>query len=211
MRQHLSGGLNIIVMTNTGFAKQARGMSMNMNMSMKGPAKMSNMSAPMCTTKTLPVADTSLNKTYTVPKGFSGNPATANGKCIVDNSMETPYWTLAAAGKTPCTISNGIIIAGHCESVTKGYEVIVNGPANLTTEEWFQLAGTTLKPGEFLDMVDTTPFVTRHHKYKQTNSSFNRKKHIYIVACRRIFEQSWLITIHDLSNAAAVWTKLPRF
>jgi len=62
--------------------------------------------------------------------------------------------------ETPCTISNGIAIAGHCESVTKGYEVTVNGPANLPTEEWFQLAGTTLKPGEFLDMVDTTPFVT---------------------------------------------------
>jgi hypothetical protein len=143
--------ISIIFVTNTGFTKQAQGMSMNMNMSMKGPGKMSNMSmsAPMCTTKTVPVAGASLNKTYTVPKGFGGNPATANGKCVVDNSMESP-----------CTISNGIATAGHCESVTKGYQVTVNGPANLPTEEWFHLSGVTLKPGEFLDMVDTTPFVT---------------------------------------------------
>ena len=75
-----------------------------------------SMSAPMCNTKTVPIAGASLNKTYTVPKGFSGNPVTANGKCIVDNSMESP-----------CTISNDIATAGHCESV--------NGPANLPTQE----------------------------------------------------------------------------
>ena len=141
--------MSIIFVMNTGFTKQAQGMSMNMNMSMKGPGKMSNMSAPMCTAKTAPVAGVSLNKTYTVPKGFVGNPATANGICVVDNSMESP-----------CTISNGIAIAGHCESVTKGYEVTVNGRANLPTEEWFHLAGVTIKPGEFLDLADTTPFVT---------------------------------------------------
>ena len=141
--------MSIILVMNTGFTKQAQGMSMNVNMSMKAPGKMTNMSAPMCTTTPVPVAGASLNKTYTVPKGFSGNPATGNGKCVVDNSMESP-----------CTISNGIATAGHCESATKGYEVTENGPANLPTEEWFHLAGVTLKSGEFLDMVDTTPFIT---------------------------------------------------
>lgn len=42
-----------------------------------------SMNAPMCITTTVPLAGASLNKTYTLPKGFSGNPATANGKCIV--------------------------------------------------------------------------------------------------------------------------------
>ena len=28
------------------------------------------------------------------------------------------------------------------------------------TEEWFSFKGITLQPGEFLDMVDTTPFLT---------------------------------------------------
>jgi hypothetical protein len=143
---------SIIFMANAGFTKLAQGMSMNM--SMKAPGKMSNMTmnAPMCTTTTVPVAGASLNKTYTIPKGFSGNPATANGKCVVDN---TSY-----SISHPCTITNGIATAGHCESVTKGYEVTENGPANLPTELWFHLAGVTLKPGEFLDMVDTTQFIT---------------------------------------------------
>jgi hypothetical protein len=75
---------SIIFMANAGFTKLAQGMSMNM--SMKAPAKMSNMSmnAPMCTTTTVPVAG-ALNKTYTIPKGFSGKPTTANGNPIVDN------------------------------------------------------------------------------------------------------------------------------
>jgi hypothetical protein len=142
---------SIIFVANTGVTKHLAQAQMNMNMS-KG--KMSNMSmnAGMCTTKTVPVAGVSLNKTYTVPKGFSGNPATASGKCVVDN---TSYST-----SHPCTIINGIATAGHCEAATKGYEVTENGPANLPTVEWFHLTGVSLKPGEFLDLADTTPFIT---------------------------------------------------
>jgi hypothetical protein len=107
---------------------------------------------PICTTVTVPVPGTSLHKTYTVPQGFTGNPATANGKCVVDN---TSY-----SQAHPCTITNGIATAGHCESITKGYQVTPNGPANLPTEEWFHLNGVTLTPGQFLDVADTTQFFT---------------------------------------------------
>lgn len=31
---------------------------------------------------------------------------------------------------------------------------------DIPTEEWFSFKGITLQPGEFLDMVDTTPFLT---------------------------------------------------
>lgn len=37
---------------------------------------------PICTTVTVPVLETTLHKTYTVPQGFTGNPAAANGKCV---------------------------------------------------------------------------------------------------------------------------------
>src|SRR5690348_14940129 len=30
----------------------------------------------------------------------------------------------------------------------------------MPNEQWFSLNGITLKPGEFLDLVDTTPFMT---------------------------------------------------
>jgi hypothetical protein len=80
---------SIIFVANTGFTK-ALAQGMSMSMSMKGPGKMSKMSmnAPTCTITTVPVAGASLNKTYTVPKGFSGNPTTANGNCVVDKTVQ---------------------------------------------------------------------------------------------------------------------------
>jgi len=107
---------------------------------------------PICTTVTVAVPGTSLHKTYTVPQGFTGNPATANGKCVVDN---TSY-----SQAHPCTITNGIATAGHCETVTPGYKVTDAGPPNLPTEEWFHLNGVTIQPGQFLDVADTTQFFT---------------------------------------------------
>ena len=89
---------SIIFVANTGVTKHIAQAQMNMNMS-KGKISNMSMNAGMCTTKTVPVAGVSLNKTYTVPKGFSGNPATANGKCVVDN---TSYST-----SHPCMIING--------------------------------------------------------------------------------------------------------
>jgi len=114
---------------------------------------------PICTTVTVPVPGTTLHKTYTVPQGSTGNPATVSGTCVVDNT--------AYSQAHPCTITDGIATAGHCETVTKGYQVTDNGPANLPTEEWFHLNGVTLKPGQsinqpgqFLDVADTTQFFT---------------------------------------------------
>ena len=145
--------ISMVFLANTGFTKALAQTPAKMsNMSMTGKMSNISMTAPMCTTKEVPVPLASLNKTYTIPQGFKGNPTTANGKCVVDN---TSYST-----SHPCTITNGIATAGHCESITKGYEVTQNGHANLPTEEWFHLAGVTLKPGEFLDVVDTTPFIT---------------------------------------------------
>ncbi|MEO9308024.1 MAG: hypothetical protein ABI342_06920 [Nitrososphaera sp.] len=37
------------------------------------------------------------------------------------------------------------------------YQPVTN---DIPTEEWFSFKGITLQPGEFLDMVDTTPFLT---------------------------------------------------
>ncbi|HEY6536116.1 MAG TPA: hypothetical protein VIY08_10055 [Candidatus Nitrosocosmicus sp.] len=102
-----------------------------------------------CTTVEVPISGSTLKATYTVPQGFNGNPATFNGKCVVDHNTSQQ-----------CTIVNGIATAGHCESVVKGYQVTARGPANLPSIAWHHLAGVTLKPGQFLDLEDTTPFIT---------------------------------------------------
>ena len=41
-----------------------------------------------------------------------------------------------------------------------GPAVTGDGPANLPTEDWFHLTGVTLKPSQFLDLADTSPFFT---------------------------------------------------
>ncbi len=110
---------------------------------------------PVCTQVTVPTSvtySTNLVKTYTVPTGFAGDPSTANGQCVVDN---TTY-----SSQHVCTISNGIATSGHCEMFNKAWEVTDKSSGQLPTEEWFKLGGLTLQPGQYLDLADTTPFMT---------------------------------------------------
>jgi len=107
---------------------------------------------PVCTQTEVPINGSTLSATYTIPTGYGGDPSKFSGQCVVDST--------AFSTSHPCTVNNGIANAGYCEMVTKGYEVTDAGPATLPTEEWFHLSGITLKPGQFLDIVDTTPFIT---------------------------------------------------
>ena len=102
-------------------------------------------SPAICTTVTVPVPGGSQVATYYISPTF-------NGQCVVDKSPDSM--------KNPCTVTNGIASAGHCEAIKKGYKIEENGPATIPTEEWFHFNGITLQPGQFLDMVDTTPFIT---------------------------------------------------
>ena len=100
---------------------------------------------PVCKTVTEPVPGGSMEATYFMSKTY-------NGQCVVN------LGTYAVAH--PCTVTNGIATAGHCAVIAKGYKVTGNGTGNLPTEEWFHFSGITLTNGQFLDMVDTTPFIT---------------------------------------------------
>jgi hypothetical protein len=107
---------------------------------------------PICKTDPVKSHELSVNQTYTIPENFKGNPAKFDGKCLMDNT--------ANSTSHPCTVTHGIATAGHCEMIKIGYQVTDKGPGNIPTEEWFHLAGVTLKPGQFLDVADTTPFFT---------------------------------------------------
>jgi hypothetical protein len=98
---------------------------------------------PSCGPVTVPISGGSQVASYYVSQTYTG-------QCSVGD-------TLAHEGQY-CNVVNGIGQSGHCEPVSKGYQVTPNGPATLPTEEWFSFAGKTLQPGQFLDMVDTTPF-----------------------------------------------------
>ena len=100
---------------------------------------------PLCTTVTVPVSGGSQVATYYISPTY-------NGQCVVSHA--------SFATSNPCTVTNGIATAGYCELIAKGYQVTQNGTASLPTEEWFHFNGITLQPGQFLDMVDTTPFIT---------------------------------------------------
>jgi len=102
-------------------------------------------SPPQCTTVTVPVPGGSQVATYFISPTY-------NGQCLVNKS--------SFATSNPCTVTNGIATAGYCEAVAYGYKITPNGTATLPTEEWFHFNGITLQPGQFLDMVDTTPFLT---------------------------------------------------
>ena len=99
----------------------------------------------LCTTVTVPVPGGSQVATYYISPTF-------NGQCVVNHGVY--------ATSNPCTVTNGIATAGLCEAIGKGYQVTPNGTASIPTEEWFHFNGITLQPGQFLDMVDTTPFLT---------------------------------------------------
>jgi hypothetical protein len=102
-------------------------------------------SVPMCGPNTVPIPGGSQVASYYVS-------ATYSGQCSVGDE-------LSKKGEF-CNVVNGIGQSGHCEPVKIGYVITQDGPATLPTEEWFSFAGKTLQPGEFLDMVDTTPFFT---------------------------------------------------
>ena len=104
-----------------------------------------------CKTVTIPKSS-SINETFTVAEKFKGNPMKFNGECVMDSTSNS--------AKHPCNVIHGIASSGHCETVGVGYAVTSKGTANLPTIEWHHLAGVTLKPGQFLDLADTTPFFT---------------------------------------------------
>jgi hypothetical protein len=134
-------------------AMDMSGMSLqDMQNMMQAQAIRTHPTLPICTQVTPSIFGTALVNTYTIPTGFMGDPSTANGQCIVDN---TKYSTQNA-----CTITNGIATSGHCEMFSKSWEVNDQGPPQLPTEGWFKLGGLTLQPGQYLDLADTTPFMT---------------------------------------------------
>lgn len=102
-------------------------------------------SVPACGPLTVPIAGGQQVASYYVSTTYSG-------QCSVGDD-------LSEKGQF-CNVVNGIGQSGHCEPVMKGYEIKPNGPAVIPTEEWFSFTGKTLQPGQFLDMVDTTPFFT---------------------------------------------------
>jgi hypothetical protein len=101
--------------------------------------------APLCGPVTAPISGGSQVSSYYVSQTYTG-------QCAVDKASQE--------SKNLCNVVNGIGASGHCEMVTKGYQVTPNGPATLPIEEWFHFNGVSLAPGQFLDMVDTTPFFT---------------------------------------------------
>ena len=138
----------ILQMTGTVAYSGGSGMSMGSSGGSTTPGTTSSM--PQCGPVTVPITGGSQNASYYVSASY-------NGKCAIDM---TSY-----SMQSPCTVVNGIGSYGHCEPITKGYSVSGNtGASVMARDEWFHmksgtsLTGTTLKPGEFLDIVDTTPF-----------------------------------------------------
>ena len=128
---------------------------MQNQMQAPAPGTITHPTLPICTQVTVPVNPVdpnSLVRTYTVSTGFVGEPSTDNGQCIVDN---TSY-----SIQNACTITNGIATSGHCEMFSTAWKVDEQGPPNLPTEEWFKLGGISLASGAYLDLADTTPFMT---------------------------------------------------
>ena len=90
--------------------------------------------------------------TYTDTTTFLGNPWAFTGWCVTDNS--------ASSASNPCYVYQGIAYYGRCEMVMPGYNQTDSAPPNIPTEEWFHFGGVHLKPGQFLDVADTTPWIT---------------------------------------------------
>ena len=85
---------------------------------------------------------------------FTGWCAAANTDAMDPNDVDTA---------NPCWVQNGIGYYGSCTMVKpdKGYEQTdssFNG--GIPTEQWLDFTGTVLKPGQFLDLEDTTPYIT---------------------------------------------------
>lgn len=90
--------------------------------------------------------------TYTDTTTFLGFPWTFSGWCVADGSI--------SSAANPCYVYQGIAYYGRCESISPGYNQTGDGPSNIPTTEWFHFGGVHLKPGQFLDLADTTPWVT---------------------------------------------------
>lgn len=90
--------------------------------------------------------------TYTDTTSFLGNPWAFTGWCVADSS--------ASSASNPCYVYQGIAYYGRCEAFTLGYNQTADTPPNIPTEEWFHFGSVHLKPGQFLDVADTTPWYT---------------------------------------------------
>lgn len=90
--------------------------------------------------------------TYTDTTTFLGSPWTFTGWCVVDDSD--------SSASNPCYVYQGIAYYGRCEDVSPGYNQTADAPPNIPTEEWFHFGPVHLQPGQFLDLADTTPWVT---------------------------------------------------
>jgi hypothetical protein len=98
---------------------------------------------------------------YTFPMGINaydpslgGNPSTFTGWCVAENDEY--------GNSDPCYVANGIAWYGLCEPgiSAAGYNQTSTSPPNIPSEEWFHLNGVKLKPGQYLDVADTTPWET---------------------------------------------------
>lgn len=90
--------------------------------------------------------------TYTDTTTFLGSPWTFTGWCVADSS--------ASSAANPCYVYQGIAYYGRCEMIMPGYNQTGDAPPNIPTEEWFHFGAVHLKPGQFLDVADTTPWET---------------------------------------------------
>lgn len=90
--------------------------------------------------------------TYTDTMTFTGSPWAFTGWCVADSS--------ASSAASPCYVYQGIAYSGRCEMFTPGYNQTGLAPPTIPTEEWFHLGGVQLAPGQFLDVADTTPWMT---------------------------------------------------
>ena len=91
---------------------------------------------------------------FTDTTNYLGAPWTFTGWCVADNT--------ASSAASPCYVYQGIAYYGRCEMIGLGYNQTENAPPNIPTEEWFHLDGITLQPGQFIDVADTTPWMTTH-------------------------------------------------
>lgn len=98
-----------------------------------------------CNVVTVPVQGGTQVASYLVSPTFTGQCYVTAGDIVSHNF---------------CSVQGGIGKAGHCIAVRHGYHRSGYGFGSMPAEEWFPLAGHTLASGQFLDLVDTTPFIT---------------------------------------------------
>lgn len=107
--------------------------------------------------------------TYMYGAGGSSNPSGFTGWCVNENVTLAGNPTTGSLDTSldinhPCWVSGGTGYYGDCDvGPVVGYSQSATGSTgNIPTEEWFHLSGVFLKPGQFLDLADTTPWYTTH-------------------------------------------------